>query len=172
MEQDTLFYFSKSANKDAGRGKNEFVLRPEDYSELNTIKDWRKILSNFYVAPFVFQGKRWNTVEHAFQSAKIGMVDETKADWFSLNSGHLIGCGDGLIARRNRKLVMLDGETLKIWDEIKSEIMGNILYAKFSQVDLAKKVLLATNHSILLHGTRGLQPQRQFELEQVRDRLR
>jgi hypothetical protein len=100
------------------------------------------------------------------------MVDEKKAEWFSLDSGHPIGRGDGLIARKNRKLVMLDGETIRNWDNIKSEIMQDILYAKFSQVALAKKVLLATNQSILLHGTRGVPPQRQIELEQVRERLR
>ena len=41
---DTLFYHSKSANKFAGKGINEYVLNYDIYDELNKIKDWRKIL--------------------------------------------------------------------------------------------------------------------------------
>jgi len=172
MEKDQLFFFSKSADKIAGKGTNEKVEDFGKYKELNDIKDWRKILSNFYVAPFVYKNKRWNSVEHAFQSAKIELVDEKKAELFSLDSKHPIGSGDGLIARKNRKLVMLNEDKLREWDMIKSDIMEDILLAKFSQVDLAKKVLLATNNAILLHGTRGMSPQRQRELEKVREKLR
>ena len=50
--------------------------------------------------------------------------------------------------------------------------MEDILFAKFSQVELANRVLLATNNAILLHGTRGIPVQRQVELERVRELLR
>ena len=84
---DTLFYFSKSADKKPGKGVNEFVKNLKDYEELSQIKDWRKILSNFYVAPFKYNGKTWNTIEHAFQSKKIELVDEKLAEKFTLESG-------------------------------------------------------------------------------------
>ena len=61
MEEDKLFYYSKSANKQAGKGVNEFVSNYNDYNELNKIKDWRKMLSNFYVAEFTYNGKTYST---------------------------------------------------------------------------------------------------------------
>ena len=47
---DQLFYYSKSADKPAGKGTNEIAVDYNIYKELNKIKDWRKILSNFYVS--------------------------------------------------------------------------------------------------------------------------
>jgi ribA/ribD-fused uncharacterized protein len=168
---DKLFYFSKSSNKLVGQGINEYVKDPNIYSELNKIKDWRKILSNFYVAPFTYDNKTWNTVEHAFQSKKIELVDKEKAYQFCLESKHEIGLGDGLIARKNRKLVLLNSDKIKEWDNIKSSIMEEIMYAKFSQNELPKKVLLGTLNAELWHAGAREKPSRQYELENVRKRL-
>jgi ribA/ribD-fused uncharacterized protein len=168
MEQDILFFFSKSADKAPGKGKNERTTT--DYSELSHISNWRKVLSNFYVSPFTWKNRTWNSVEHAFQSRKIALVDPERAEWFNLESGHAIGKGDGNMARKNRKLVILGHEKLAEWNSIKSSVMEDILYAKFSQVNLARRVLLSTKHAVLLHGVRG-PAQQQFELERVRSRL-
>lgn len=168
---DQLFFYSKSANKPAGKGTNELVSEYSKYRELNEVKDWRKVLSNFYVSQFVYDGKTYNSVEHAFQGKKIQLVDEDKANWFTVDSKHPIGLGDGNDARKNRKLVMLSEKTLKEWNDIKHNIMKDILMAKFSQVPLAKKVLLLTKDAKLLHGTRGIPITRQMELEYVRSQL-
>ena len=137
---------------------------------MNKIKDWRKILSNFYVAEFIYENKTYNSVEHAFQGKKIEIVDREKAEWFSKNSGHLIGITeDGLIARKNRKLVILNEEDQKKWFEMKEKVMEDILMAKFTQVPIAKEVLLLTKNAILLHASRGMPISRQFTLEKIRD---
>jgi predicted NAD-dependent protein-ADP-ribosyltransferase YbiA (DUF1768 family) len=167
---DQLFFFSKSAHKPAGKGSNEYVAQPLDYKDLNAIPHWRKILSNFYVCPFQWNNRTWNSVEHAFQACKIGMVDPEKGEWFTLESGHEIGKGDGLVARKNRKLIVLNSMQLYKWNQIKSEKMEEILYAKFSQVDLAQKVLKCTRNATLLHSTRG-PALRQVELENVRQKI-
>ena len=169
---DALFYYSKSADKLAGKGANEKVLDYKMYDELNTIKDWRKILSNFYVHEFVYEDKTYNSVEHVFQAKKIEIVDKEKAYWFCKNSGHDIGMGDGLVARKNRKLIILKPEELSIWNNIKCQVMYEIVLAKFTQVSIAKKVLLLTHNAILLHGARGIPICRQIELEQVRNELK
>lgn len=170
--EDKIFFYSKSAAKPAGKGTNEYVAHPNEYTELNSFVDWRKVLSNFYVSPFTWDGHRWNSVEHAFQSRKIAIVDPEKALWFTLDSGHEIGLGNGEIARRHRKLVLLDKDRLQEWDVIKSGILESILYAKFSQVELARRILLATCDAVLLHGTRGVPVTRQVELESVRRQIR
>ena len=169
---DKLFFHSKSADKPAGKDVNECALDYNIYEDLNKIKDWRKILSNFFVAEFVYENKTYNSVEHAFQGKKIELVDKDKAFWFSKDSGHVIGTTkDGLVARKNRKLVILDDNQLNKWDKIKSKIMKDILFAKFTQVDVAKKVLLLTKKSELLHGSKGIPIMRQYELEEVRNQL-
>lgn len=172
---DVLFYYSKSADKPAGKGTNEKLINPKDikkYEELNSYQDWRKILSNFYHADFFYNGKQYHTAEHAFQGAKISLVDPVKGNWFSVDIGHQIGTStDGEIARKNRKLIELTSQQLKQWNEIKSKTLEDILYAKFSQNELPKKVLLATKDAILTHGTRGTPITRQFELEKVRERI-
>ena len=73
--------------------------------------------------------------------------------------------GDGFVARKNRKLIILKPEELIIWNNIKYQVMYEILLAKFTQISIAKKVLLLTHNAILLHGTRGIPICRQIELE-------
>jgi ribA/ribD-fused uncharacterized protein len=172
MEEDKLFYYSKSANKQAGKGVNEFVSNYNEYDELNKIKDWRKMLSNFYVAEFTYNGNTYYTAEHAFQAKKIELVDSAKAYLFCIESGNIIGTtNDGNIARKNRKLVILDDERIKIWNEIKHNIMKEILICKFTQNKELGNVLLLTKKAILLHGAKGIPISRQYDLEEVRNSL-
>ena len=172
MEEDKLFYYSKSANKQAGKGVNEFVSNYNEYDELNKIKDWRKMLSNFYVADFTYNGKTYYTAEHAFHAKKIELMDAAKANLFCIESGDIIGTTkDGNIARKNRKLVILDDERIKIWDEIKHNVMKEILICKFTQNNELCNVLLLTKKAILLHGSKGIPISRQYDLEEVRNYL-
>ena len=172
MEEDKLFYYSKSANKQAGKGVNEFVSNYNEYDELNKIKDWRKMLSNFYVADFTYNGKTYYTAEHAFHAKKIELMDAAKANLFCIESGDIIGTTkDGNIARKNRKLVILDDERIKIWDEIKHNVMKEILICKFTQNNELCNVLLLTKKAILLHGAKGIPISRQYYLEEVRNYL-
>ena len=95
----------------------------------------------------------------------------SKIIFFESDSKSDIGKGDGLIARRARKLVILNKEQIKKWDEIKYEIMLNIWRAKYSQCDIAKEVLMATNNAELWHGMPRSKPIRQTNLELVRKEL-
>lgn len=169
---DRLFYYSKSIDKQAGKGVNENVKNPDDYTELNKQANWRKVLSNFYISPFTYDNKKWNTVEHAFQSKKIELVDKTIAYQFTMDSKSELGLGDGLAARMKRKVVLLDDTNLEKWDKIKSNVMKDILYAKFSQNELPKKILLLTNNAELWHAGGREKPTRQYELEKVRELLK
>ena len=49
--------------------------------------------------------------------------------------------------------------------------MKDILFAKFTQVDIANKVLALTKNAELLHGSKGIPITRQYELEAVRNQL-
>ncbi len=71
---DRFYFYSKSFDNYPGKGNGE--IGNEDYLELNKHKNWRKVLSNFHVYPFIFEGKTYNTIEHAFQSKKISIVNQ------------------------------------------------------------------------------------------------
>lgn len=181
LQHDILFYYSGSADKPPGKGVNEYVRESNKYAELAMIPNWRRILSNFYVSPFILdiRGKgpitsgphRYNSAEHAFQGMKISIADKSKGYLFSLDSDSQLSKGSGDDARRQRKMVILNASQLGEWNRIQDQILGDILYAKFSQVPIAQKVLLATRDAELWHGTRGSPKARQYILEQVREKL-
>jgi predicted NAD-dependent protein-ADP-ribosyltransferase YbiA (DUF1768 family) len=148
---DKLCYYSKSADAKVGKGKNEFVSDFAMYDELGKIPIWRRILSNFYVEPFVFEGKTYNSVEHAFQGYKIALVDKVKGDYFTLESNHPIGKGDGSVAQKNRKLVIFNSAQLAYWSTIKHEIMIEITRQRIAQSITYRNVLLLTNNAELWH---------------------
>ena len=166
---DKLFFFSKSKDVAPGKGTNEIVSDITLYKDLANIKDWRKILSNFHVAPFKFDGYTWNTIEHVFHAKKIALVDPNKALWFTVESGHEIGKGDGNVARKNRKLVVLDKSQLTTWNEIRNDIMFNAALEKYKQHKDAAKILQATGYAELWHVVMRNKPERFIHLEKIRN---
>ncbi len=60
-----LYFFSGSKDAKPGKGANE-AGSPSDFPELVNIKDWRKVLSNFYESPIVYENKTYRTWEHAY----------------------------------------------------------------------------------------------------------
>src|SRR5262245_15980380 len=102
------------------------------------------MLSNFWPADFALGERTYRTVEHAFQAAKIALVDPTLAERFALDSGTDLASGDGAAARKHRKLVLLDDAQLRRWDGCKQAVMREAMHAKFIQHQPLRAVLLAT----------------------------
>lgn len=169
---DKLYFYSKSRDALVGSGCNEYVTNPVAYEELNKIKNWRQILSNFYIAPFIYKGLKYNSVEHAFQSEKIRLVDDKKAYTFSTDSNSKLSFGSGLDARKKRKLVVLGPKTLIKWDSIKFDIMDKIVAARYTQDKESADILLKTNNAILLHGIPRGKPMRMYGHEKARKILK
>lgn len=169
---DKLCYYSKSRDVSVGKGSNESVRDASLYQELGKIENWRRILSNFYCEPFSYKGKVYNSVEHVFQSYKIALVSPEKAEYFTVDSHHAIGQGDGALAQKNRKLVVLNKDQLNHWDTIKHDLMTDITLQRILQSDTYKTVLLATRNAELWHVMvrRGIV--RNKYLEDLRDNLR
>lgn len=169
---DTLYFYSKSRDVLPGNGKNEIVSDLAAYEELSKVNDWRRILSNFHVDPFVWNGKTWNSIEHAFQASKIALVNPKEAERFTLESGDPIGSGDGGVAQKNRKLIFLRGEELRTWNRISMDMMEEIAYAKYASSEIGRNVLLATGDAELWHIRMRMSPIRFEHLERVRRHLR
>ena len=84
---DRLYFYSGSADRPPGEGAHERVSDPARYTALSRIPPWRRQLSNFWVADFSLDGRTYRTVEHAFQVAKIVLVDPALVATFTLESG-------------------------------------------------------------------------------------
>jgi ribA/ribD-fused uncharacterized protein len=150
---DRLFFHSASADRAPGAGRHETVADPAAYAALGCIPHWRKLLSNFWVADFVWDGLTYRTVEHCFQAAKIALADPTLAREFALESQSALARGDGVAARKQRKLVVLDPQQLASWDREKHGVMQSAMRAKFTQHPELMAVLQATGDAQLWHGT-------------------
>jgi ribA/ribD-fused uncharacterized protein len=173
MTQDSLSFYSGSLNRLPGEGVNEQVSYPDEYKQLSRILNWRKMLSNFWIAPFQINGKTYRTVEHYFQSEKLRLVDTELADTFTVESGTPLGTeGTGLDARQMRKAKLLTKEQLEVWDSIKDNVMERAWRAKFLQNEPLQRVLLATNSAELWHRCPRMQPEHFVGLESLRNLLR
>jgi predicted NAD-dependent protein-ADP-ribosyltransferase YbiA (DUF1768 family) len=131
--EDRLYFFSGSADLPPGQGVHERVAHAARYAALASVRHWRRMLSNFWPADFALGQRTYRTVEHAFQAAKIALLDPALAERFALESGTELARGDGAAARKHRKLVLLDDAQLRQWDERKHAVMREAIHAKFSR---------------------------------------
>lgn len=96
-------------------------------------------LSNFYYKELYFEGKKYKTSEHAFQAAKATNEAEQNKIRFADTPAQAKHLGRVLKSIR------------KDWDFVKFDTMLNILRAKFSDSELAKR-LLETGDLELIEG--------------------
>lgn len=171
-----LFYYSKSADKFPGKGINEHGC--EKCLDLARVYDWRKLLSNFHISPFVIDGKTYNSVEHYYHSMKYRKTSPKFADSFTLESKSKI-CEDPLLAKKaggksgggiRPDSCVLDPQFFG--GKVQKYAFLRGMFAKFTQNIELGKILLMTREAELHHGTRGVPPQRIYELECVRAVIR
>lgn len=97
-----------------------------------------RFLSNFYVADFVWNGTLWAHSEAAYQAAKA----TTKEDYMSF-----LGLTPGQAKRHGKKIAIRSD-----WEEVKYDIMHDIVLEKFRQNPNLAERLLATGYCHLEEG--------------------
>lgn len=97
-----------------------------------------RFLSNFYFCEVVYDGIKYITVEHAYQASK------TENRELKLRFAEISSPKDA--KRFGRKI-----DVRKDWDDIKLQVMEDLLRLKFQDKDLLKK-LLATGTEELIEG--------------------
>lgn len=95
-------------------------------------------LSNFFMRPFMYKGKEYKSVEHAYQSYKADNEEEHEYIR-SLDTA-------GQAKRKGRQVSMR-----KDWEDIKYDLMLDLVRTKFLDMYLSKQ-LLDTNDKILIEG--------------------
>ena len=102
-----------------------------------------KCLSNFYDSPIVIEGIKWKTSEHYYHAQK-----------FPSNPKYQQLIRDAATPYESKSL----GKSKKYnmdpnWKAIKQDVMYDACYAKFSQNEEIKKILLLTGDKILVEDS-------------------
>ena len=177
-------FYSKSATKPLpGKGSGE-TIKGEDqpkFSELASYKNWRRVLSNFARTPFELDGHKWQSVETFYQGSKFKKTHPKFYLKFALDSGSEIAKNEAMAKAAGGKTgkfkgVLLRPKTIKMDPDFFSSgraktAMKEGQTAKYTQNELARKILLATKDAKLQHYSRGQPPIVFTETMEIRDDL-
>lgn len=97
-----------------------------------------RFLSNFWPVDVEFEGRTYPSVEHAYQAAKcLRNIDRTRIAGLA-TAGDAKAAGQAVEARGD-------------WEEVRIEVMRQLLSTKFAHPDLASR-LTATGDAELIEG--------------------
>ena len=173
---DVVFsFFSKSVDAAPGLGKQECLKNGRsvsEFAELQSISNWRQKLSNFWIAPFEYDGLSWASVEHLYHALKFREQHPDFYRKFSLSTPNSRFNRDPLLAKaaggktgilhkgKKDKQVILRPSSIKadpvfFTPGVADTYMEQAQEAKFSQHEDLRNLLLATKDATLRHIMRG-----------------
>ena len=176
-------FYSKSRDMKPGKGAGEKI-SVEDmskFSELAEMKNWRKVLSNFYEGEFELDGLRWLSVEHFYHASKFKKSQPNFYKLFSLDSksdiSKLPAMAKGAGGKTGKfkgkqirpKKITMDDDFFSSGENEKAMYRGQM--AKYKQNKEAKDVLMATKDAKLQHFLRGQKPIVFYDTMKIREVL-
>jgi len=180
-------FYDKSANgRQPGKGSGEIIPKEAvlGFSNLHSIKDWRRKLDDFWVEPdktFVIDGHRWNSVEHYYQGSKFKESNPEFYLSFSAEAGTELSKNPEMAKAAASSSGKYKGDLLRpvevsidptFYGKRKEKELFDAVCAKFNQIGELKTVLLETKNAKLMHYLKGKEPELAESLLTVRDKLR
>lgn len=168
-DKSTVFvFYNKSGSKNKpGKAANEKISSDKihDYTglALPSNRDWRKKLDDEWASTFTLDGKKWRTVEHYYQASKFKKHNPHFYNQFSLDDGSSEIAKDVELARaagsqkgvykKGKKQIPIRSPDIRIdpdfYGSRKNEERERAIYAKFSQNNELKRVLILTKNAVL-----------------------
>jgi len=181
------FYDKSSGYHKPGRASNEKIQpdRIHEYKQLAIHKDWRKKLDDDWASTFQIDNKKWKTVEHYYQASKFKKHYPHFFNQFSLDDTSSEIAKDVALAKaagsqkgvfkKGKKEIPLRPQDIRIdpdfYGSRQKEEREKALYAKFSQNEELKQILLFTKNAVLRKYIVKRKAETDHSLMTVRQRL-
>jgi predicted NAD-dependent protein-ADP-ribosyltransferase YbiA (DUF1768 family) len=155
-------FYAKSADKPLpGKGNGEQIPKElvKDFSGLAAIPQWRKKLSNSWVQPFKLDNYSWASVDHYYNASKFKNTDRDFYMAFTLESGTELSKNSDMAKAAGSKSGKLNKELIRpkgvvvdkdLNQTLKNKALYNAQYAKFSQNEDLRQLLILTKNAKLV----------------------
>tara|TARA_R110002072_G_scaffold302816_1_gene488927 strand:- start:1034 stop:3028 length:1995 start_codon:yes stop_codon:yes gene_type:complete len=163
-DSDTVFqfYIKSNGKPKPGKGNGEKIPdeKIKDFSKLSKIDNWRRKLSNLWDENvIIIGGKQWKSVEHFYQANKFKRNNPEYFEQFSLDSDSELSKDPILAKAAGSKTGKASGKQIRPaniqldpdFSKKKDLIMDESLYAKFTQSDELKELIINTKNAKLLN---------------------